>query len=230
MLQVESIVKVPKGKSSGDLLMLPHPSQKVYDLEVDFPNFCRINKKQDRFGNIHLIFSSESKEDYEISIRYKIEPTNVSESKGEEKDFLSSSRYVQVEKFSKLENPIVEGLKIVKTKIQYVKNDNVKSASYSLQRGYGVCVNFAHAYIGFMRASNIPARIAVGIPPITTNEAHAWVEVYNSGKWISVDPTAGIIGVKYVKWAIGMDEHDTRSVIKSQKKFEFTSFHKVSSI
>ncbi|WP_162569057.1 transglutaminase domain-containing protein [Acidianus sulfidivorans] len=223
---VESTISIPGGKSSGDLLMLPHPSQKFYDLEINAPNFCKINRKLDKFNNQHLLFSSESKEDYEIFIKYKVELSNVFNDKLG--DFRSSSTYVKVEKFPKMENAIIEGLKSIKSKMKYLKEDNVKSGYFSLTRGYGVCVNFAHAYIGILRASNIPARIVVGIPPIDTNEAHAWVEAYYSGKWIAIDPTIGAIGVKYIKWAIGMDEHDTRSIIKSNKReFEFSHYHKV---
>ncbi|MFB9908255.1 transglutaminase family protein [Allokutzneria oryzae] len=63
----------------------------------------------------------------------------------------------------------------------------------------GFCEQFASAMAVLVRAVGIPARVAIGFTQgydaggyrvITTNDAHAWVEVYFPGTgWITFDPT-----------------------------------------
>lgn len=67
-----------------------------------------------------------------------------------------------------------------------------------LRRGY--CEQYAGAMAVLVRAAGIPARVALGYTPgirqpdgsreITSNDAHAWVEVYFDGQgWVPFDPT-----------------------------------------
>ncbi|MDQ1661901.1 MAG: hypothetical protein QOJ68_1881 [Blastococcus sp.] len=67
-----------------------------------------------------------------------------------------------------------------------------------LRRGY--CEQYAGAMAVLVRAAGIPARVALGYTPgtrrpdgsreITSNDAHAWVEVYFDGLgWVPFDPT-----------------------------------------
>ena len=67
-----------------------------------------------------------------------------------------------------------------------------------LRRGY--CEQYAGAMAVLVRAAGVPARVALGYTPgrrqsdgtrlITTDDAHAWVEVYFDGHgWVPFDPT-----------------------------------------
>ncbi|MGW0519361.1 transglutaminase family protein [Crossiella sp. NPDC003009] len=63
----------------------------------------------------------------------------------------------------------------------------------------GYCEQFASSMVAMLRSVQVPARVAVGFTPgfasgnyrtITTNDAHAWVEVFFNGLgWIPFDPT-----------------------------------------
>ncbi|WP_051111670.1 transglutaminaseTgpA domain-containing protein [Sciscionella marina] len=63
----------------------------------------------------------------------------------------------------------------------------------------GFCEQFASAMAVLVRSQHIPARVAVGFTPgtkekdhrsVTTQDAHAWVEVYFPGYgWMTFDPT-----------------------------------------
>ncbi|OKL54912.1 hypothetical protein BSZ39_01685 [Bowdeniella nasicola] len=64
----------------------------------------------------------------------------------------------------------------------------------------GYCEQFAATFALFANDLGIPARVAVGYAPgrptddgyvITASQAHAWVEVYLDGTWLTVDPTPG---------------------------------------
>ncbi len=67
-----------------------------------------------------------------------------------------------------------------------------------LKRGY--CEQYAGAMAVMVRAAGVPARVALGYTPgevqsdgsrlVTTDDAHAWVEVYFGGLgWVPFDPT-----------------------------------------
>jgi hypothetical protein len=67
-----------------------------------------------------------------------------------------------------------------------------------LKRGY--CEQYAGAMAALVRAAGVPARVALGYTPgserddgsrfITSDDAHAWVEVYFDGLgWVPFDPT-----------------------------------------
>ncbi len=63
------------------------------------------------------------------------------------------------------------------------------------QSAEGVCRDFAHLMITFLRALNIPARYAFGYlpdigipPPYEPMDFCAWTEVYLGGRWYTYDP------------------------------------------
>lgn len=69
-----------------------------------------------------------------------------------------------------------------------------------LETREGYCEQFAAAFALFANDLDIPARVAVGYAPgrpdgesflVTSAQAHAWVEVFLDGSWITVDPTPG---------------------------------------
>ena len=78
----------------------------------------------------------------------------------------------------------------------------------------GVCKEYAHLLLGFLRAEKIPARYVVGF--VYNGEEwgpHSWVEAAIDGKWIPSDPTfgeAGVIDGTHVVMAYGRDQNDTK--------------------
>ena len=74
------------------------------------------------------------------------------------------------------------------------------TASQSLQRGKGVCQDYAHIMIALCRACGIPSRYVSGYNP-AEGAMHAWVETlcgergagrdseHDGKRWISFDPT-----------------------------------------
>ena len=72
---------------------------------------------------------------------------------------------------------------------------------FLFDRKSGFCEHFAGSYATIARALGIPARVVVGFHGgeyngfgnfwrVSTKDAHAWVEVYTSGFWHRIDPTA----------------------------------------
>lgn len=102
---------------------------------------------------------------------------------------------------------------------RYGSGSPTLSACEAMQRGYGVCRDFAHVLIALCRAADMPARYVAGyIPLMPGNEVegdsdigtdfHAYAEVYAGGRWRTFDarymqPLAGRI-----KIAHGMDAVD----------------------
>jgi len=72
-------------------------------------------------------------------------------------------------------------------------------ASEILERGKGVCSDYAILYTALLRAAGIPSRLSAGIPVYTIlfedekeiDEGHAWVEIQLPGYgWVPVDITS----------------------------------------
>lgn len=64
-----------------------------------------------------------------------------------------------------------------------------------LEQGAGVCRDFAHLGVSFLRALNMPARYVfgylpdIGVPdPGMPMDFCAWLEVYLGGRWFTFDP------------------------------------------
>lgn len=203
------------GVERGKLLTLPHSSQYKEELNVEHPRFISSSTRMDSMGNIFLDFSIKDRREGFISVSYITERSPTPDVRGI--SFLEESKYVKLRNMPELteKDKLREALSLIRTKMRYDINQPVKSASASIEKGYGVCVNFAHVFIGIMRRNGIPARIAVGIPYGNYEAAHAWCQVKYEGKWIEVDPTAGVLGdvLPYALWGIGKDESDVRSKV-----------------
>ncbi|WP_080628891.1 transglutaminase domain-containing protein [Saccharolobus islandicus] len=215
----------------GKLYMIPYKDhgQKVLYFDIDYPSFCKVSVNQDRFRNEYLSFDCNPSGYFSISINYEVEIYSFSKFENEENVFLSSSKYVNIDKFrrfnipySSLDDLLNKVTSFVRGSIKYDKNNSrVKSAFGSLIMGSGVCVNYSHVTIGILRALGIPARYVVGLIPYSTKEAHAWVEVKVNDVWFPVDPTNATKGIQYLKWAIGRDDADVRSKIWYRKPTSF---------
>ncbi len=84
-----------------------------------------------------------------------------------------------------------------------------------LQRGYGVCRDFAHTQVALCRALNIPARYVTGhlpdigyLDPGSPMDFHAYAEVFLSGRWYTYDARFNVPRIGRVKVSCGLDAVD----------------------
>lgn len=89
------------------------------------------------------------------------------------------------------------------------------SACDAMERGYGVCRDFAHVMVALCRALDIPARYVAGYMPLFEAgdsdiglDFHAYVEAWIDGAWHVFDPRHNRPHVGRVKIAHGMDAVD----------------------
>ncbi|MBI5766733.1 MAG: transglutaminase family protein [Verrucomicrobia bacterium] len=89
------------------------------------------------------------------------------------------------------------------------------SAWDALQRGYGVCRDFAHLAIALNRAFNVPARYVtghlpdIGFPdPENHMDFHTYAEVYLGGQWFTADARFHVPRIGRIKISHGQDTVD----------------------
>ncbi|MES1194885.1 MAG: transglutaminase-like domain-containing protein [Opitutus sp.] len=90
-----------------------------------------------------------------------------------------------------------------------------RSAWDVLQRGYGVCRDFAHLAVALNRCFNLPARYVSGhlpdigfLDPGTPMDFHAYAEVYLGGEWLAIDPRYHVPRIGRIKVSGGLDAVD----------------------
>lgn len=96
-------------------------------------------------------------------------------------------------------------------------------AREALERGHGVCQDFAHIMLACLRSLGLPARYESGYlltqPPegqprlLGADASHAWISVPQNGQWHHFDPTNARCGLHapgedYVRVASGRDFGD----------------------
>jgi transglutaminase-like putative cysteine protease len=84
-----------------------------------------------------------------------------------------------------------------------------------LQRGYGVCRDFAHLAVALNRTFNLPARYVtghlpdIGFPdPENHMDFHAYAEVYVAGQWFTTDARFHVPRIGRIKISCGLDAVD----------------------
>ena len=84
-----------------------------------------------------------------------------------------------------------------------------------LQRGYGVCRDFAHLAVALNRTFNLPARYVtghmpdIGYPdPNDHMDFHAYAEVYVGGHWFTTDARFHVPRIGRIKISCGQDAVD----------------------
>jgi transglutaminase-like putative cysteine protease len=84
-----------------------------------------------------------------------------------------------------------------------------------LQRGYGVCRDFAHLAVALNRTFNLPARYVtghlpdIGFPdPVGHMDFHAYAEVNIGGHWFTTDPRFHVPRIGRLKVSCGLDAVD----------------------
>ena len=82
------------------------------------------------------------------------------------------------------------------------------TAEKAFSQGCGVCQDFSHIMIALMHMSGIPARYVVGMLQ-GEGLSHAWVEIYENGMWIGLDPTNNlVVSDRHIKISHGRDYKD----------------------
>ncbi len=82
------------------------------------------------------------------------------------------------------------------------------SAAQAFELGCGVCQDYAHIALALLRHAGIAARYVCGFLS-GEGATHAWIEYFDSGVWLALDPTHGR-AVEYgcIKVAHGRDSAD----------------------
>jgi transglutaminase-like putative cysteine protease len=98
---------------------------------------------------------------------------------------------------------------------RYMSGSPNISAGDVLQRGYGVCRDFAHLAIALNRTFNLPTRYVtghlpdIGFPdPENHMDFHAYAEVYIGGTWFTTDARFHVPRIGRIKVSCGQDAVD----------------------
>jgi transglutaminase-like putative cysteine protease len=98
---------------------------------------------------------------------------------------------------------------------RYMSGSSNISAWDVLQRGYGVCRDFAHLAVALNRTFNLPTRYVtghlpdIGFPdPENHMDFHAYAEVYIAGTWFTTDARFHVPRIGRIKVSCGQDAVD----------------------
>lgn len=98
---------------------------------------------------------------------------------------------------------------------RYLSGRTDLSAWDVLQRGYGVCRDFAHLVVALNRTFNLPTRYVtghmpdIGFPdPENHMDFHAYAEVYVGGHWFTTDARFHVPRIGRIKLSCGQDAVD----------------------
>lgn len=98
---------------------------------------------------------------------------------------------------------------------RYLSGRSDLSAWDVLQRGYGVCRDFAHLAVALNRTFNLPTRYVTGhLPDIGRPSSpdhmdfHAYAEVYLAGSWFTTDPRFHTPRIGRIRVSCGQDAVD----------------------
>jgi transglutaminase-like putative cysteine protease len=98
---------------------------------------------------------------------------------------------------------------------RYLSGRGDLSAWDVLQRGYGVCRDFAHLAVALNRTFNVPARYVTGhLPDIAFPDPdnhmdfHAYAEVYLGGNWFTTDARFFVPRIGRILVSCGLDAVD----------------------
>jgi transglutaminase-like putative cysteine protease len=141
--------------------------------------------------------------------------------------FLLTSRYCEVDKLSdiawKLFGTTQPGWPRAQAICDWVHNhitfnyqdaDPTKSAFDVYNGGRGVCRDFSHLALTFMRCMNIPARYVtgymgdIGVPVVLPMDFSGWFEAYLGGRWYTFDARHNKPRIGRIVMAVGRDAAD----------------------
>jgi transglutaminase-like putative cysteine protease len=124
------------------------------------------------------------------------------------------------EKFGQVEHGLPRAVAISKwlhdnIEYRYMSGRPDLSAWDVLQRGYGVCRDFAHLAVALNRTFNLPARYVtghlpdIGFPdPDNHMDFHAYAEIYAGGHWFTTDARFHVPRIGRIKISCGLDAVD----------------------
>lgn len=82
------------------------------------------------------------------------------------------------------------------------------TAEEAMVLGKGVCQDYSHILLSLCRLEKIPCRYVVGML-LGEGLSHAWVEIWDHGRWIALDPTNNlIVDDQHIKISSGRDYND----------------------
>lgn len=82
------------------------------------------------------------------------------------------------------------------------------TAEQAFAQGQGVCQDYAHILLALCRLAKIPCRYIAGLLP-GEGESHAWVDIYQAGAWVALDPTHNRRAADgYLQFSAGRDSAD----------------------
>ena len=141
--------------------------------------------------------------------------------------FLLTSRYCEVDKLTdiawQLFGSTEPGWPRAQAICDWVHNhitfgyhfaDSTKSAFDCYNDGRGVCRDFSHLALTFMRCMNIPARYAtgymgdIGVPVVLPMDFSGWFEAYLGGRWYTFDARHNKPRIGRIVMAVGRDAAD----------------------
>lgn len=142
--------------------------------------------------------------------------------------FLTGSRYVETDLISQEAwdrfGGMAPGWHRVQAVIDYVHNHirfdyqlarSTRTATEANHERVGVCRDFAHLALAYLRALNIPARYVngyvgdIGVPKVAAPmDFAAWIEVFLGGYWWTFDPRNNQRRIGRVVVARGLDATD----------------------
>ncbi len=136
--------------------------------------------------------------------------------------YLRPSRYCESDRLSPLARAEFAGLDgaaliaavstWVGTRLGYVPGSSrpIDGAVATLLARQGVCRDFAHLVIAFLRACDVPARLAsVYAPGLSPMDFHAVAEAYVDDEWTAIDATFLAPRSTMARIATGRDAADT---------------------
>ncbi|MDP9103526.1 MAG: transglutaminase family protein [Pseudomonadota bacterium] len=141
--------------------------------------------------------------------------------------YLLGSRYCETDKLSGIAWDLFGGTEVgwprVRAIIQYVHERitfgyhnarNTRTAFEAYNEQVGVCRDYAHLAVAFLRCMNIPARYCtgylgdIGVPVVGEMDFSAWVEVYLGDRWYTVDARHNKPRIGRIVMAHGRDATD----------------------
>lgn len=202
--------------------------QLIHDLEYEiYPNHS-LETGVDSFGNHYVYGQSEEAHD---SFYYKVKgiaTTGLSDSEGAEPIAkLGRYRYptlyttpgktiheyfqsFQLTDSMSMLDQAVRMMQKLYQDFRYVPGSTSinTTAEEALILGTGVCQDYSHILISLCHLAGIPARYIVGML-LGEGASHAWVEIYNEGRWYALDPTNNLIVTdQHIKISKGRDYKD----------------------
>lgn len=152
--------------------------------------------------------------------------------------WIRPSRYVDVDRLENVSRQLFgnyQGKELVLEVANYVNETTAyilgssrvtDGASETFMSKSGVCRDFAHLTIAFLRARGVPARLVSAYAPgLSPMDFHAVVEAHVEGQWFVVDPTRLAPRASLVRIATGADASETAFLTTHSGGLRFNSLN-----